>query len=144
MLLDKVINGSIEIHWLIPTELVEHIHQSVGNQISIMLRCAFLYFDIGGHVINLQPDATTTASSMSISYTHPCIIIYIIYIMCIFTAELSLAATTVVDLHSELTHSITKLSVGMSSAHTDHGSTNDSLTKVSKFVAKNLLKVTAV
>ena len=28
VLLDKVINGSIEIHWLIPTELVEHTCQS--------------------------------------------------------------------------------------------------------------------
>ena len=68
VLLDKVINGSIEIHWLIPTELVELTRQSVCNHISIMLRCDVLYFDIGGHVINLQPDAPTTASSMSISY----------------------------------------------------------------------------
>ena len=68
ILLDRVINGSIEIHWLIPTELVEFTRQSVRNHISIMLRCDILYFDIGGHVINLQPDAPTTASSMSISY----------------------------------------------------------------------------
>ena len=68
VLLDKVINGSIEIHWLIPTELVELTRQSVHSHISIMLRCDVLYFDIGGHVINLQPDAPTTASSMSISY----------------------------------------------------------------------------
>ena len=69
------------------------------------------------------------------------------YILCIFTAELSLAATsssTVVDVPFELTHSITKLSVGVSSAHTGHGSTNDSLTKVSEFVARNLLKTPAM
>ena len=69
VLLDKVINGSIEIHWLIPTELVEHTCQSVGNHISMMLRCDILYIDIGGHVTNLQPDEPTTASSKFISYT---------------------------------------------------------------------------
>ena len=68
ILLDSLVNGCIEIHWLIPTELVELTRRSVGNHISIMLRCDVLYFDIGGHVINLQPDAPTTASSMSISY----------------------------------------------------------------------------
>ena len=68
ILFDSLVNGCIEIYWLIPTELVEHTRQSVGNHISIMLRCDILYFDIGGHVINLQPDAPITASSMSINY----------------------------------------------------------------------------
>ena len=68
ILLDRVINGSIEIHWLIPTELVELTRQSVCNHISMMRRCDILYFDIGGHVINLQPDAPITASSMSFNY----------------------------------------------------------------------------
>ena len=139
VLLDKVINGSIEIHWLIPTELVEHTRQSVGNHISIMLRCNILYFDIGGHVINLQPDAPTTASSTGMSIIYICIhvaIIYSTYVLCIFIAELSLAATssTTVDLPTKVTHSITKLSVGKSSSHTGHGSTSYSLTKVSKFL----------
>ena len=67
VLLEKVINGSIEIYWLIPTELVDHIRHSVNNQISIMLNCDVLYFDIGGHMINLQRDAPTTATSMFIS-----------------------------------------------------------------------------
>ena len=82
VLLDKVINGSIEIHWLIPTELVEHICQSVSNQIPIMLRCDILCFDIGGHVINCspisQPDASITASGMYIIYTLGCVHIYML------------------------------------------------------------------
>ena len=134
VLLDKVINGSIEIHWLIPTELVEHICQSVSNQISIMLRCDILCFDIGGHVINCspisQPDASITASGMftiyTLGYVH-------IYMLRIFITELSLATssdTPVVDLSSELTHSITKLSVGKSS-HTGHETTSGTMTKVS-------------
>ena len=69
VLLDRVINGSIEIHWLIPTELVEHIHQSISNHISIMIECDILCFDIEGHVIYGQPDEPTTTSSMSIQ---PC------------------------------------------------------------------------
>lgn len=124
VLLDKVINGSIEIYWLIPTELVEHTHQSVSNQISIMLRYNILNFDIGGHVINCSSITSTTASSTCISYTT----VYNVCILCVFITELSLATTSntpVVDLPFELTHSITKLSVGNSS-HTDHGSTSDS------------------
>ena len=83
MLLDKVVDGCIEIHWLIPTEIVEHICQSVGSQISIMLRCDILYFDIGGHVINCssisRPDTSTTASGMLYSCVH---CIHIVYIHC--------------------------------------------------------------
>ena len=58
------------------------------------------------------------------------------YIFFVFIAELSLDATssaTVVDLPTEMTHSITTLFVGKSSSHTSHGSTSYSLTKVSKF-----------
>ena len=69
VLLDKVINGSIEIHWLIPTELVEHIHQTISSHISIVIKCDILYFDIGGHVTNLQPDEPTTDVSTSDSLT---------------------------------------------------------------------------
>ena len=73
VLLDKVINGSITIYWLIPTELVERVCQSISNQITLMLNCDILYFDIGGHMINvsstMQSDVQTTTSSMSISCT---------------------------------------------------------------------------
>ena len=70
---------------------------------------------------------------------YPCSYVrtYIIYIFFVFIAELSLDATssaTVVDLPTEVTHSITKLSVGKSSSHTGHGSTSYSLSKVSKFL----------
>ena len=77
VLLDRVINGSIEIHWLIPTELVEHTQQSISNHISnhisIMIKCDILYFDIGGHVINVQPDEPTTTGGKSISYSYICL-----------------------------------------------------------------------
>ena len=134
VLLDKVINGSIEIHWLIPKELVEHICQSISNQIPIILRYDILCFDIGGHVIKCspisQPDASITASGMYISYSPGCVHIYM---LCIFITELSLATpsdTPIVDLSSELTYSITKLSVGKSS-HTGHGSISGTITEVS-------------
>ena len=72
VLLDSLINGSIEIHWLIPTELVEHIYQSISSQMSMILSCDILLFDIAGHVIKYlsitQPYVSTIASGMSISY----------------------------------------------------------------------------
>ena len=67
VLLDSLINGSIEIHWLIPTELVEDIRQSISNQISIMLSCDILQFDIEGHVIKhpsiAQPEIPSIPNS---------------------------------------------------------------------------------
>ena len=54
-----------------------------------------------------------------------------------FVTELSLAATysstPVVDIPSELTQSMTKLSV-VKSSHTGDGSTSDSITEVSKLL----------
>ena len=53
--------------------------------------------------------------------------------LCIFITELSLATssdTPVVGLPSELTHSITKLSIENSS-HTGHETTSGTITKVS-------------
>ena len=69
VLLDSLLGGSIEIHWLIPTELVEHTYQSISNNISLMIKCDILYFDIEGHVMKPEPDTPTTANSMFISYT---------------------------------------------------------------------------
>ena len=86
ILLDKVINGSIVIHWLIPTELVEHICQSINNCIFTVVNLDILYFDIGGHVINCssisRTDELTTTGSMSISYTAMCIISIHMHIHC--------------------------------------------------------------
>ena len=55
--------------------------------------------------------------------------------MCVFISELPLAASSniPVDLHSELTHSLTKLSIDQSS-HTDHGSTSDKVNEVSESI----------
>ena len=64
VLLDSIISGSVEIHWLIPTELIDHILQSISSQISTIPGCDILYFDIAGHVIKPEPDAPSISSSM--------------------------------------------------------------------------------
>ena len=50
LLLDNLINGCIEIHWLIPMEL-GHIFHTVNLKTFEMLMLHILHFDFGGHVI---------------------------------------------------------------------------------------------
>ena len=49
VLLDRLVDGCVEVYWLIPTELIEHICQSIQTKISMLHECDILYFDIGGH-----------------------------------------------------------------------------------------------
>ena len=103
VLLDSIISGSVEIHWLIPTELFDHIIQSISNQISRMAECNILYFNIAGHVIKLpsitEPDTLSTTSSMLL-YT------YSIYYVSVFIVE---SASSSSPTTSKLTESVTKL-----------------------------------
>ena len=49
VLLDRLMVGCVEVNWLIPTELVERICQSIQTKISMLSECDILCFDIGGH-----------------------------------------------------------------------------------------------
>ena len=51
LLLDNIIDGCIEIHWLIPVELINIIRDSVNSHTIEMVVHSILHFDIEGHVI---------------------------------------------------------------------------------------------
>ena len=48
ILLDNIISGCVEIYWLIPTEFVESIYQSVITKRSLLHKHHILYFEIRG------------------------------------------------------------------------------------------------
>ena len=66
ILLDHLLDGSVEIYWLVPTELVEDICCFIQSRISMLYKYDILYFDIGGHLIKRpvtgQPHTTGAVS----------------------------------------------------------------------------------
>ena len=65
ILLDVVIDGCVEIHWLIPTELIEHICQSIKTKISMLHGNNILYFDINGQLIKCPPIPSLTSTTLA-------------------------------------------------------------------------------
>jgi len=63
VLLDRIVDGCVEIYWLVPAQIVEHAILSLNNQIQML--SGFLYFDIRGLVIK----PTTLVSSSTLPST---------------------------------------------------------------------------
>ena len=55
LLLRKVVEGCVEIHWLIPTHLVNHVSSAVFNARHTVT--SILYLKINGHVILCNDDS---------------------------------------------------------------------------------------
>ena len=63
VLLDHITTGCIEVYWLIPMDLVEHICQSIKTKISMLHEYNILYFEIEGHLIKSQLTSTVISTS---------------------------------------------------------------------------------
>ena len=48
ILLDRLINGCVEIYWLIPTELIQHVYLCIQTKVSLLHEHHILYFKIRG------------------------------------------------------------------------------------------------
>ena len=82
ILLDHLVDGCIEVYWLIPTELIEHICQSIRTRIFMLHVHDILCFDIGGHTYKCpftpQLHEASTAAAIAMG----------MYILSLFTSHL--------------------------------------------------------
>ena len=65
ILLDHLLDGSVEIYWLVPTELIGGICRFIEARISMLHKYDILYFDIGGHLIKRPATGEPHTSAVS-------------------------------------------------------------------------------
>ena len=70
LLLSKVVDGCVEIHWLIPTQLVDHVSSAVFNARHTLM--SIIYLKIDGHVILCNDKETEEYSGNLIITLYAC------------------------------------------------------------------------